>query len=131
MSNTVRAFIAIEMPNAVISALAGLQQDLKSMRLNVRWVRPANIHLTLTFLGDIQLTKIGAIADSMTDAAGGIAPFRLTLRGLGFFPGVRRPRVMWVGLGGDTRCQQGLDFAEGGHHQLAGLADFTNILRAF
>lgn len=73
------------------------------MRLNVRWVRPANIHLTLTFLGDIKPAEIGSIDEALADVAGGFAPFVLTLRGLGFFPGAKRPRVMWVGLGGDTR----------------------------
>ncbi len=74
------------------------------MRLNVRWVRPENIHLTLTFLGDIKPAEIGAINEAVADAAGGFAPFGLTLRGLGLFPGATRPRVMWVGVGGDTRC---------------------------
>ena len=74
------------------------------MRLNLRWVRPENIHLTLNFLGDIRPAQIGSIAEAVADAAGGFAPFVLTLRGLGFFPRAKCPRVMWVGLGGDTRC---------------------------
>lgn len=103
MSNTIRAFIAIDMPDDVAAALNGLQQELKVMRLNVRWVRPENIHLTLKFLGDIKPADIERIEVAMADAVHGRPPFMLTLSGIGFFPGVNRPRVIWVGLGGQTR----------------------------
>jgi 2'-5' RNA ligase len=103
MSNSIRAFIAIDMPDDVTAALNGLQQELKSMRLTVRWVRPENIHLTLKFLGDIKPADIETIAGAMADAVEDWPPFMLTLSGIGFFPGVNRPRVIWVGLGGETR----------------------------
>ncbi len=103
MSNTIRAFIAIDMPDDVTAALNRLQQELKSLRLNVRWVRPENIHLTLKFLGDIKPADIETIGEAMADAVEGRPPFMLTLSGIGFFPGVNRPRVIWVGLGGETR----------------------------
>ena len=73
------------------------------MRLNVRWVRPENIHLTLKFLGDIKPADIETIGEAMADAVEDRPPFMLTLSGIGFFPGVNRPRVIWVGLGGETR----------------------------
>jgi 2'-5' RNA ligase len=103
MSDTIRAFIAIEMPDAVVAALGGLQRELQSRRLKVRWVRPENIHLTLKFLGDIKPADIEAIDGAMADTVSGHSPFALTMNGIGFFPNVKRPRVMWVGLGGGIR----------------------------
>lgn len=80
--------------------LDNVQQELKSLRLKARWVRPQNIHLTLKFLGNIDPADIDDIGVVMADAAGDCAPFSLTIGGIGFFPGIKRPRVIWVGLGG-------------------------------
>jgi len=100
MSQTVRSFIAIELPAAVISLLDNVQQELKVLRLKARWVRPQNIHLTLKFLGNINSGEIEKIGRAMVDAAGDSAPFTLTIGGIGFFPDIKRPRVIWVGLDG-------------------------------
>ena len=100
MSQTVRSFIAIELPAAVISLLDNVQQELKVLRLKARWVRPQNIHLTLKFLGNIVSGEIEKIGRAMVDAAGDSAPFTLTIGGIGFFPDIKRPRVIWVGLDG-------------------------------
>jgi 2'-5' RNA ligase len=101
-SQTIRTFIAIELPAEVRSGLDGLQQELKALGLKARWVRPANIHLTLKFLGNIEPAAIEEVGRAMADAAGDCASFTLTVNGLGFFPGKKRPRVIWVGLGGAT-----------------------------
>ena len=97
---TIRAFIAIELPPAVIAMLGKVQQNLKSLRVGARWVRPENIHLTLKFLGDINPGEVDKICGAMTAAAKGVAPLTLTVAGIGVFPGLKRPRVIWVGLGG-------------------------------
>jgi 2'-5' RNA ligase len=102
MSQTIRSFIAFELPAAVISLLDRVQQELKALGLKARWVRPQNIHLTLKFLGNIDPAAIEDIGQAMAEAAGQCAPFTLTVGGIGLFPGIRRPRVIWVGLGGAT-----------------------------
>jgi len=102
VSNTIRSFIAVELPAAVISRLESMQQELNALGLKAKWVRPANIHLTLKFLGNIDPAAIEDIGQAMADAAGDCASFTLSVDGLGFFPGLKRPRVVWVGLGGAT-----------------------------
>ena len=101
MSQKVRAFIAIELPDSIRSLLDQVQQELKSLRLKARWVRAENIHLTLKFLGDIDAGDIDNIGGAMADTAADSAPLALKIGGIGFFPGIKRPRVIWVGLGGD------------------------------
>jgi 2'-5' RNA ligase len=64
-------------------------------------VRTQNIHLTLKFLGDINPGDLDDIDGAMADAAAGFAPLTLKIGGIGFFPGIKRPRVVWVGLGGE------------------------------
>ena len=58
----------------------------------------ANLHVTLKFLGPIEETRVPAIADALGAAASRRAPFDLAVRGLGAFPDVSRPRVVWAGL---------------------------------
>jgi 2'-5' RNA ligase len=113
MSETIRAFIAFEIPDDVLSSLSRVQEDLKSYGFQAKWVRPQSIHLTLKFLGDIQPTHVQPIAGVMRDAAEGYAPLSLCAHGIGVFPNMRRPRVIWVGLGGQVNLlgelQQKLD----------------------
>ncbi|UCE53404.1 MAG: RNA 2',3'-cyclic phosphodiesterase [Desulfobacterales bacterium] len=113
MSETIRAFIAFEIPDDVLSSLSRVQEGLKSYKFQAKWVRPQSIHLTLKFLGTIQSTHIRQIARVMHDAAEGYAPITLSVRGIGVFPNIRRPRVIWVGLAGQVNLlgelQQKLD----------------------
>jgi len=102
MSQTIRSFIAIELPEAVVALLDRVQQDLRSLRLKAGWVQPQNIHLTLKFLGNIKTDDIEKIGGAMKAAAQGFESFTLTAGGIGFFPGIKRPRVIWVGVGGQT-----------------------------
>ena len=81
-----------------------VQQDLKRLNIRARWVRPENIHLTLKFLGDTPTGAVERIGAEMADAAGEFAPILLVVKGLGVFPGIKRPRVVWVGIDGDTQA---------------------------
>ena len=103
MSQTIRSFIAIELPEAVGSLLGKVQQNLRALRLKAGWVHPQNIHLTLKFLGNITTADIDKVGMAMKAAAEDFKPFTLTVGGIGFFPGIKRPRVIWVGVGGQTQ----------------------------
>ena len=103
MPPKIRTFIALDLPTNVVSMLGDVQRDLKAMRLRAKWVRPENIHLTLKFLGDIDSDELPNICAALSDVGQGFVPFRLAVRGIGFFPGVKRPRVIWVGLGGQIQ----------------------------
>ena len=103
MQQSIRTFIALELPPAVTSLLHKVQQDLKRLNIRARWVRPENIHLTLKFLGDINPDDIDKIGAAMTGAAIEFPPVTLSVRGVGVFPGIKRPRIIWVGLGGGIR----------------------------
>lgn len=102
MGETIRAFIAFGLPAHIIQTIEALQQELKRDGLKLRWVRPKNIHLTLKFLGELPKDRIASVANAMTRAMQEQAPATLTLQGLGVFPNLRRPRVLWIGLGGEV-----------------------------
>ena len=97
-AETIRAFVAFELPKGIIDALARVQEQMRGLRVDARWVRPANIHMTLKFLGQVPASDIETIGRSVMEAARGRGPIVLSVRGVGVFPGVRKPRVAWVGL---------------------------------
>jgi 2'-5' RNA ligase len=103
MMEQVRSFIAIELPDELRLALARLQEQLKAGKpSSVKWVDPGSIHLTLKFLGNISPDMVGRVIAALEGAVRGIAPFRLEVGGLGAFPGLKRVRVVWVGISGEV-----------------------------
>jgi 2'-5' RNA ligase len=102
MPGFVRAFVAIEIPEELRQALGALQADLNAQGFRARWVAPANIHLTLKFLGQVPVGHVGALAACLESAVRGLKGFGLRAGGLGVFPDIRRPRIVWVGLAGAT-----------------------------
>ncbi|MFH2010209.1 MAG: RNA 2',3'-cyclic phosphodiesterase [bacterium] len=96
-----RIFTAVNISVASVRKLAELQQELRrsqSSELKMRWVPPANIHMTLKFYGELTPEQVGGVADAARKAAVGVPPFDVSARGLGVFPDAERPRVLWVGL---------------------------------
>lgn len=97
-----RLFIAVELPAPVRDNLAAAQDALRAVAVNVRWVRPEAIHLTLAFLGEVlaaRLQDLVAALAGLRDATPG--PIALEARGLGTYPSRGQPRVIWAGLAGD------------------------------
>lgn len=93
-----RAFIAVELPADVRSALAREQARLKLLGANVGWVAPENIHITLLFLGDIFGAQVAPLAAALAAVAEHHASFELAVAGLGWFGPSRSPRVVWAGV---------------------------------
>lgn len=101
MPKTIRTFIAIEIPENIISKIRELQDGIKGYGFKIRWARAENIHLTLKFLGDVEAVKIGEIAEALSKTVEGFTPISLKAKGIGVFPSIKRPRVLWVGLTGE------------------------------
>lgn len=105
-----RLFVAIKLDDALCHGLARVQAEFQDAcaRASVsprtlKWVQSQSIHLTMRFLGNVDAERIPALEDAIRRATPGIAPFKLTARGLGSFPNPNRPNNIWVGLDGDTR----------------------------
>jgi 2'-5' RNA ligase len=68
----------------------------------VHWVRAEGIHLTLQFYGEVTPDVVKGLQAALEQAAATVPPVALTLEGLGVFPNAVRPRVIWVGVGGQV-----------------------------
>jgi len=102
--NTLRTFIAIELPAEILGRMEQTQAQLKATAppRSVRWVHTEGIHLTLKFLGQVPVSQLDTITRAMSAAAHGIAPFTVTIGGVGCFPSPKRPRVVWIGVSEPT-----------------------------
>jgi 2'-5' RNA ligase len=112
--SVVRAFIALELPEAMQRELDKLSVELRKLLfdLPLRWVRTQNIHLTLKFLGNASpddLPRIQAIVD---EQARKTPPIHIEFSDFGVFPNVHKPLVLWVGVrapAGLQDLQQGIE----------------------
>ncbi|HUW99817.1 MAG: RNA 2',3'-cyclic phosphodiesterase [Phycisphaerae bacterium] len=98
MSERVRTFVAIELPEEVRAHLAAQQEALARAGGEVRWVRVENIHLTLVFLGAVAAERLGEVAEAVRRATEGAGRIRLGVGGAGQFPPRGRPRVVWTAV---------------------------------
>lgn len=125
----IRSFIAIELPADVRSELEKLQGSLKSARFDfARWVPAENIHVTLKFLGNISPARVNDIVDVVKELSREFEPFELEIGGIGAFPNLKRPRVLWIGLGGDIDRLQTL---QGSLEERLARLGFTKESRGF
>jgi len=97
----IRAFIAVSLDPKVNDKIADASALLKPQIASVRWVAPVSFHLTLKFLGDIDEGLIEPIGAALREQLRLFPRFTINAKGLGVFPGPKRPRVLWVGLTGD------------------------------
>jgi RNA 2',3'-cyclic 3'-phosphodiesterase len=94
----IRTFICFELPENIKAALLQVQDRLRPLGHGVSWARIDGIHLTLKFLGDVEESRIDAVAAAVERVCGGEAPLPMSLAGAGAFPNLKRPRVYWVGI---------------------------------
>lgn len=107
---TVRTFIAVKLPESILDEITRVQGALRTAPGGraVTWVRPEGIHLTLKFLGDTPEELLPAIYERVEHVGTINKPFNLTVAGIGCFPRINRPRVIWVGLKDEHRSSQRL-----------------------
>ena len=126
--SSIRAFIAISLPERTKHRLQALQGQLRTSGIKASWVNPAAMHLTLKFLGDIKMDQIDAIKICMETAVKNIPPPVLSVSGLGGFPSVDKARIIWAGIDGQTKIIEKLaDRLEG----LLGESGFSKEKRRY
>jgi 2'-5' RNA ligase len=103
MSETerIRSFIAIDLAEPVRAAIGALQRELAGMQADIRWMRVEGMHVTLKFLGAVDAPRLDAVHATVKTALHAQPALHVRAHGVGAFPSLRRPRVLWVGLQAD------------------------------
>lgn len=93
----IRCFIAVLLPEEIKAKACEIQDKLKRVNADVKWVEKENLHITLRFLGEIEEELVEKIKDTMLEIGKKFPPPKLEFKGIGAFPDLRRPRVIWIG----------------------------------
>jgi len=103
-SEQLRLFVAVELPPEVKVELSDAARRLRTRcdGNQLKWVDTESIHLTLKFLGETAAERVQEVKGAVAAVAAGAGTLTLALGTIGAFPGLSRPRVIWVGLDGDT-----------------------------
>jgi 2'-5' RNA ligase len=115
--DSLRLFVAIELPDSVNDAIQRAQDRLKGAvkEGNVRWTTREQFHITLKFLGKVATHDLTGLTVALTGVCAGFGPITLSAEAIGFFPSPRRPRVVWVGIraieGELNELQKGIEAA--------------------
>jgi len=99
-ADVVRTFIAVDLPPSVLEALGQLSSQLQEKLPDtpVRWVNNQKMHLTLKFLGDISTENIGMVKKILQSESAKHQAMEIGIGGIGAFPKMRHPRVIWIGI---------------------------------
>jgi len=97
MPEMIRSFIAFDLNNElVLQNFKEIQGILRKTGADMKLVEPHNIHITIRFLGDTEPTMIEPINKAMKKVL--FNAFNCEIRGLGVFPNMHYPRVVWAGI---------------------------------
>jgi 2'-5' RNA ligase len=100
-----RTFIAIDLPVSIRAALREKQASFCCVCPDAGWTRPEGIHLTLKFLGDVSVARVEEVSQNLKNLRP-FESFTVGLKGFGFFPDARRPRVFWAGVDAPASLRQ-------------------------
>jgi 2'-5' RNA ligase len=93
----IRSFIAFDLENdSVLNRIASVQKSLIQTNADLKLVEPKNIHITIRFLGSISPDMVEKVYATIKNVK--FTPFNIQLSGLGVFPTINYPRVVWAGI---------------------------------
>ena len=95
----IRAFIAVDIDKKNRQALLEIQEELKKINADLKFVEPENIHLTLHFLGNTTLDEVELMKQKLITPISEFPPFTIRPENIGAFPDREHPRVIWIGIG--------------------------------
>jgi 2'-5' RNA ligase len=98
----IRSFWAIELNEEIRLALQEFQQRIRNRLPSIGWVKPGSLHLTVKFLGEIGEEQLSSIQQAVEKGIKDCSSFSLQVEGVGGFPNINQPRVLWAGISGQV-----------------------------
>lgn len=107
-NETIRSFVAVDIESGILDQvfktkdhIVNNSKDTESIK--VKWVKKENVHLTLTFLGNVLKEKLDKMIVAIDEANFSFNKFEIEIKNLGGFPNLNKPRVIWVGIDDQTQ----------------------------
>ena len=94
----IRTFVAVQLPQEIHRRLAKIASILAETGADVRWVSEENFHFTMKFLGPVEEDRMDEVLAAVESSSAGLSPFDLQISGLGAFPRIANPSVIWAGV---------------------------------
>lgn len=89
--------MAVKIDNpSIVSRVSQLQQDLERAGLRAKFVEPENLHITLRFIGEVPRATVDLLRRRLAEVK--YEPFKMLIKGVGGFPNLSSPRVLWLGV---------------------------------
>ena len=98
-----RLFVALPLPEPIKQQLGSSAAKLKLAASFRKWTHPADLHITLKFLGGVDPALDGSIDAALGKIAARGYPFELRLAGFGTFGLKASPRVLWASVDGNLK----------------------------
>jgi RNA 2',3'-cyclic 3'-phosphodiesterase len=100
--NTVRTFIAVDLPPQMLERIEGITTFFKKETppKALKWVDTENLHLTIKFIGEINEDKVAHVKQILSNTLASQNAFDIEISGLGMYPNKNNPRVIWLGIAG-------------------------------
>ncbi len=95
----IRVFIGFFTSPVVVEKSGRLREEAATF-IHGKWTQPQNLHITLQFIGEVDRNTLTELLKTTQEVAASFRPFKITYKGLGVFPHVKRPRILWVGVEG-------------------------------
>jgi len=91
-----RIFIALDIDEAIRDGIARFLDGVRGFAPDARWVRPESLHVTLKFIGETAPENVDPIKEKLKAVEANA--IEMNIRGSGFFPGAKSPRIFWLGI---------------------------------
>ncbi|NIO22441.1 MAG: RNA 2',3'-cyclic phosphodiesterase [Candidatus Aenigmarchaeota archaeon] len=91
-----RCFVAVDLEKDLVKHIKELQNEIRNLNVDVKFVETENLHFTLKFLGELNENEIDVIKTSIGNGLKGVGVFKIRMRGIGYFGGPNHIRTLWV-----------------------------------
>jgi RNA 2',3'-cyclic 3'-phosphodiesterase len=91
-----RIFIALDIDEAIRHRIARFMDGVRGFAPDARWVRAESLHITLKFIGETAPENVDQIKQALKAVEAHAVD--MNIRGSGFFPGAKSPRIFWLGI---------------------------------
>lgn len=94
----IRTFIALPASPSIQQSIATVQLQLQEVQATVKWETSDQFHITLKFLGDVETNRIETLTKALYHTLDSFSQFDITYEGIGAFPDIQHPRIVWIGI---------------------------------